>query len=292
MDKKAIPNKIYLTLGGGLGDVIYDYLRGHRNWGRLKALKEWRPGVQVKAMLSTHNPQSIELIRHNPYINHIEEFGWQNDGRPLFAKHANGYSDIQQYSRVIANLPDKTPEIYLNPSDKKIANNIVSQGRFVFIHPFAGLGNRKAFKSVEKFIPIIDTLIDDSKYHVVVIGNSHNRKNAKSALMINEDFGYERDGLFNLVNKPGTNVRVAFQLAKHAHSFIGSWSCYSCTFWALKKRSIVIVPNQLQEMLSKRFKRGGRWHQRGHCRTIYTQENTSGEDVASKISNWYNSKEG
>jgi len=290
MGKNSLPDKIYLTLGGGLGDVIYDYMGGHRGWDKLESLKKAHPNIKIKVMASTHNPQTLELLKYNPYIDEVEEFGWQTDGKPLFLKHANGYIDIQQIKQITSTLPSKTPKIYLGEEDKQILEQIVGRGSFVFVHPFAGLNDRIPFKPTDQFIKIIDAVIDNTKHNVFVIGANHVRANRENPIDIIEELNYEREGLFNLVNKPEANIRLALGLVEKAHSFIGSWSCYSCAFWTLKKKTIVLVPKNLGDRLTKRFQPGGRWQKRGACKVLYIDKETQMVNVTKKILEHYNDR--
>src|ERR1700680_1440308 len=65
----------YLELSGGLGDVIWQY---HTKLPWLCALdaKE-KLGIDLDVCLYSHNQQSKELLRYNPYIRKVyeEQFG-------------------------------------------------------------------------------------------------------------------------------------------------------------------------------------------------------------------------
>jgi len=282
-----IYKKVYLTLGGGLGDVIYDYLGGHRFWNKLEPLKIAHPEIRIKVMSSTHNLQSLELIRYNPYIDRMEEYGWQTDGKPIFKRNAGGYINIKNIKQELSKLPSRPPGIYLNQRDKETVSNISSQGSFIFIHPFAGLQDRMPYRSSSQFVPIIDNIIKNTNHNVVIVGSNHIRNNMKKKVDIREEFSYEGDRVFNLVNKPEMNVRVAVKLAQRAHGFLGAWSCFSCTFWALKKKSMVLVPMSKKDKLAKRFKPGGRWHRRGICEAVYIKEDTQISDVINRVLKFY-----
>ena len=80
----AAPKSVFVTLDGGLGDVFYTYNRRKNAWGYIESLKKMYPQTIIKAMCSTHNPQTLEFIKYNPYIDKAEEFGWVLDASDLW----------------------------------------------------------------------------------------------------------------------------------------------------------------------------------------------------------------
>jgi hypothetical protein len=264
-----VPQKVYLTLGGGLGDVFCSYFRGENGWKWLQPWKERYPHTKVSVLSATHNPQTAELLKYNPYIDHFKEFGWVNDGRPLWKKNAAGAAQLKNQKAITAKLKGKNPTLYISNEDKEVVDEIQQAGRFIFLHPFAGLKDREALKPQEYF-SLVDRIIDNKKYNVVVIGATHKRTNHKESFKMIEEFNYERPGLFNLVNK--TNARISMKLAQLADSFIGCWSAYSCAFWIQKKKSTVIIKSKASGNIQKKFGRGGRWQHRGDCRLVLVEK--------------------
>jgi len=276
----AIPQKVYLTLGGGLGDVFVTYFRGDNGWRLLQPLKEKFPHIKVSVLSATHNPQTAEFLKHNPYIDSFQEFGWVNDGRPIWSENANGHVSLAKHNKLAKILKAKNPELYLGEEDREIVNEILSAGEYIFIHPFAGLKDRQALP-IEEYPSLIDSLIDKSGYNVVVIGGTHQRRNQKRSFDMPEEFDYERPGLFNLVNR--TNARVAVKLSQNAHSFIGCWSAYACAHWIIKKKTTVIIKSKAAPNVRKKFGEGQRWHRRGDCRLVLIDKEPDYEKARQQI---------
>lgn len=76
--------KIFVKGGGGLGDLIREYLGGEKYWGYLEGIKENYPDIEIKAILCIHNPQATEFLKQHPCLNKIEQYPWQVDGTSVF----------------------------------------------------------------------------------------------------------------------------------------------------------------------------------------------------------------
>lgn len=279
------PKSVYVTLGGGLGDVFYVYSRGENGWGYIKSLKQVFPAIHVKALCSTHNPQTIEFIKYNPYIDEYHEFGWVNDAKPLFEKNSNGSRRLNRQSKLIKELTFSKPKVHMTEEDNIIVNDIISAGDYVMIHPFAGEPGRKCLPT-EEYIPLIDSIIEEKNLNVVVTGGTYKRKNFRLSEDKDEVFEYEREGLFNLVGK--SNARVSFVLASRQKHFIGNWSAYSCASWLNNKMTTVTVHNGNVDPLKKKLRKGQRWHN-AKCNIVMTKgpshnpNNTDYDIVREKI---------
>jgi ADP-heptose:LPS heptosyltransferase len=240
--------KLYLHDGGGLGDVIKHHIRGQRGWEYLKPLKEEHPDIEIKVMLTCINPQARELIRYNPYIDTIESYLWTHPARAhlrrIIEEHKGDYSPLLEATGLLRTLQPAVPEIYLNTEDQEIIDLITGQGKYIFIHPFSGEPSRIAFPS-EQYPALIDRLIDELGYSVVVVGGTY-KKNLTTHVVMSESLAYERDGLFNLVNK--TNARVATILAQKAQGFIGTWSCYIIPSWQRPSKTVLMSPKGMRIM--------------------------------------------
>jgi ADP-heptose:LPS heptosyltransferase len=278
-------DKIYFTFGGGLGDVLYTYLGGKNYWGYLASFKKEYPNAKIKVLSSTHNPQTLELIKYNPYIDSMKELGWVNDSKELFKKNSEGYTRVTH--RMFKNLEFRTPAVYINEDDAKAVENIQKQGPYMFLHPFAGLKDREPI-STEKYFGLIDYLIDYLNIKVVVIGANHNRTNLKSIWKMKEEFNYKRDGLHNLVGK--TNIRAAIKLAEKAVGFIGCWSCYANLFWIHKKKSLVFTSKEKKEKLMSRFQKGQRWYNHGICRVLSVNDKLHNKIITDEIEKFYDNE--
>jgi len=260
----TIPKAVYVTLGGGLGDVFYLYTKGENGWGYIKSLKEKYPQVRVNVMCATHNPQTVEFIKYNPYINDVKEYGWVLDGNEIWNKYNNGAVKLNSNKELLSTLKFATPCMYLNKQDQITVNTVVTKGKFILIHPFAGEPHRIAMPASE-YIPLIDCLIDEMGFNVAIVGASYLRTNRILVESKPEELNYERDGVFNLIDK--ANCRVVAALAKQQHHFIGCWSAYSCMSWLHKKSTTVVVRPEDKKKLKAKQQKGKRWY-RTKCQIV------------------------
>ena len=234
--------QLYLHDGGGLGDIIKHYIRGQQGWGYLKPLKEQYPDIEIKVILTCINPQIEEFIKYNPYIDKIESYLWTHPARSgvrqCIEKHKGDYASLLKAKKLLETIQPAVPEIYLNADDQKVIDSIISQGKFIFIHPFSGEIWRMVLP-IGQYPTLIDRLIDETGYNVVVVGGSYKKNLVKNTVM-KESFGYQRAGLFNLVGH--TNARVATRLAQMAQGFVGTWSCYIIPGWQRPSRTVIMLP--------------------------------------------------
>lgn len=238
--------KIFVKGGGGLGDLIREYFGGQDYWGYLKGIKDKYPDIKIKAVLCIHNPQATEFLKYNPYLEKIEQYPWQVDGEPVFNKYKEDYAFIRDAEGIFNELIYEKPSIYLNKEEEEFVKHIQEMGNYVFIHPFAGLKDRVALP-IGEYPDLINRIIDDLGYNVVIQGGSYKRTNQGGSEEIQEIFEYQRKGLFNLVGK--TNARIAVRLVQNASGFIGTHSCYVLIAWIEKIRSVLVVPEKLREYL-------------------------------------------
>ncbi len=263
--RSHLPTKIYFRLGGGFGDVIRHYFRGEHHWNWLKPLKEAYPGLKIKAICCSHNDEVLEFLKYNPFLDSVENHGWSLHGH--YERYENGYTWIQKHAaqRLLRGLNPENLKLYLSGQDRKEINKIVRQpGPYVAIHPFSGLGPRTVLPP-EEYPKLIDELIDEHGFRVVVLGGNHIRYGQKTKKPYEEIFDYQRDGLYNMVNQ--TNGRVSVELARKCSRFIGTWSCYANAAWVAQRRSVVIAAPRHKKGIQEAFRT--RWQVHGDCTEIY-----------------------
>lgn len=278
-----IPDKIYIQTGGGLGDIVRCYLKDEPYWGILKSIKQQNKDTDILVVSSSHNPEVESFFKYNPYINKVKELGWMVDGRELAKNTARGYALIDTiYSKISARY--ERPEIFLGPEDMDVYKKVKEAGEYIFVHPFA----MRAAMPLEDFVYMIDEIIDNSKYNIVVVGATHERTARKGAtgpndpggkLLIKEELEYERPGLFNLTNK--ANVRIAMRLCQEANGFLGHCSCYNIVAWIHGIKSFVFSPPTERQLLSSL--RSHAWPLMDNlpwCKNLYSDEWGSSREAA------------
>ena len=278
--------EVYLPFGGGLGDVFYEYFRGKHGWSYLDSLKNKYPNIKVKILSSTHNHQSLKFIKFHPHVDSMKELGWMTDARSLWEKHRGNavrLEDAVKEKRLLG-LSEKKQVLHLGSEDKQELKRITSAGKFVVVHPFAGGRDRIAIKTPD-YIRLIDQIIEDLGYNVVVIGATHVRNNINNPVKVDEVFDYRRKKLFNLVN--ASNARVVMALIQKQTHFVGAGSAWACASWLHKKPNSILVPKQYEDGLRKRHRRGNRWHgtPKIHIHAVENNENKVIIDVLENIKN-------
>lgn len=232
--------RLYIPVGGGLGDVVRCYLKDEQFWGYLSWFKQHYTNSYIKILSTSHNLAVEEFFKYNPYISEFKEFGWDIQGRPIVSTYKQ---DFILFQDVLSKYKDKKwaqPIYYLREQDNVEVNKIIQPNiQTIIIHPFA---IRRAL-GIEEFIYITDKLIDNFGYQVVFIGATNNRiynkdiepTYSKGIDMI-EECTYERPGLINLLNK--SNIRIAYKLIELCNGFIGQCSCFNMAAWIHKKRTV------------------------------------------------------
>lgn len=237
-------HRVYIHDGGGSGDIPANQFRCFKGWGHVEAFKQKFPNSKLRVIITSCSREGAKYIKYNPYIDEIIELPWANPNKPWkeLPKHTVGYKPLAQVAKEL--LPDiqgKIPPVYLSDNDKIITKEIINEGEYVFIHPFAGTPERMPFP-IKEYPALIDRLIDELKYNVVVIGATYLQKanQGKPDTIHKEELNYYRPGLFNLIDK--ANMRIGIYLALHANRWIGTWSCYVWPGYTKNQRMALFLP--------------------------------------------------
>jgi len=237
-------HKVYIHDGGGSGDIPANQFRCYKGWGHVEMFKKKFPDSKIRVIITSCSKEGAKYIKHNPYIDEILELPWINPNRPWkeVGKHTAGYKPLSQVVKeLMPGVKGKIPPVYLSSSDKIIVDNVTKKGKYAFIHPFAGTSERMPFP-VKEYPKLIDRLIDELKYNVVVMGGTYIQlaNQGKKDTVRKEELDYERPGLFNLIDK--ANMRIGVYLALHADRWIGTWSCYVWPGYTKKQRMVLFLP--------------------------------------------------
>jgi ADP-heptose:LPS heptosyltransferase len=225
---KQIPERIAIVCYGALGDMILHYYRENSIFGQIKHYKKQHPNAQFKVICCSSNLQAHELFKENPNICEVHHVPHALQGRgsrkrdEQIAKSVAGWKRFGSGSK-LPGAKYRKPQMYLNSEDSALVRSIQKEGRYILIHPFTSFTTKIL---EEEYAYIIDAIIDELGYKVVVVGGTYYKSFQEAEIQHKEAFGYRRDGLFNLVNS--ANVRVAVKLAKNAYGYLGTWSAFYC----------------------------------------------------------------
>lgn len=244
-----IPSRVFITTGGGWGDVVRLYLRDERRYGYFEGIKARWPGIHIKIMMCSHNSASEELFRFHPCVDECQAFVYQLDGTPYFERYKGKHQDMTRLPQLFNGIPWRKPEIYLSPEEEIQYNEILAGDPFVCINPFAGTADRLAMP-IEEYTRLADRIIDELGYRVILIGGTHNRQGLANDggrqigsdpkyIPIVEECDYERDRLINLVGK--ANIRFATKLSAAGYAFVGNFSGPLIAPWCKEIKTVTIL---------------------------------------------------
>ncbi len=250
-------SKVFLWLRGGIGDALQACLANPSDrtlyedmkvieefptsdvdtslWlRRLEGLKQLYPNVKVKVKVVSLNAGIAALIENNRFIDVIEEYKEVDESiKARGYVDPEGYIHIEQSEYKHARFASLSETLFLGEEDKATVNRIQEKlNKYVVIHPFAGAKERVVLDN-EKYKRLIDYIIDDLGYDVIVVG--------KSSKNLDEGFYYNRKRLLNLVDRVGLLVSV--KLTLDANAFIGTHSCMVLAAWYSRIPSVCLVPS-------------------------------------------------
>lgn len=231
----------YLVYGGGLGDVVWDYLRCPYAAALRSITQEL--GARVKVITCCHNSGVTDLFVGNPYLSHHEPRPWKIpsvEESNIYSNKIDGWRPLQR-EQLHPDIPRDPVRIYLNP-DEQLALNVyqANESPLVVMQPFAGLSNRDAFTphTLRAFIEGVLAEVPDALF--LVLGN--NDPNGHESRR--EELGFEHPRLVNLIDETG--IRFNYHLTSIADVFVGSFSNLVRSAWDFRRRTIVVLDEALR----------------------------------------------
>lgn len=238
--------KVMLSFGGGLGDVLWDFLNDRRSWW-LKGLVEGY-GARIRVITQCHNSGIEDLFRNHPYIHeHIVE-AWQPPSTEATQRLRNpidGYipicrDDLLQAHGIYPGAPDK-PQLYLARAEVEQLQRLLSRRPLICAQPFAGLSDRDAFDS-QSFYRLVGEIVHlNPDTHIVVLGKNHDR----GCKYAREELNFEHPNVTNLIDKTG--IRFNYFLVANCDAYVGSHSNLIRTAWDFRKRNACVMPSPMME---------------------------------------------
>lgn len=250
----------YITTGIGLGDTFNDYFY-NPIWKNLLSFKKNYIGVteikSVKLITLGSNPDVSNFFTKYPRIDSIINLPTEGDWKNKFFDTTKGLASLREH-HISTPLPgfDYSIEPFCNEEDWKfllqipIANLLVRQHPFVFIHPYSSIPEKRIDDKIN--LPmIIDEIIDKLEMNVVLVGKSGCHPPYDPQI---EFLDYERPGLFNFTNglKEYYNSRIGALLCKRATRHIVSNSAYYQIVKWMPNPHIVLFTDFLQKEYKKR----------------------------------------
>jgi predicted SAM-dependent methyltransferase len=237
------PEKVYLAVGGGLGDVIQICLANpcdHHIFNefpsanpissiwlhRLKSLKE-KYNMIIRLYVHSHNINTYRLFSNNPYIDELINIEWLDNKLRDESNHwlndIDGYTSITKFEEAYKFIHSSNNAIFLNEREQTAVDKIKMLGKYIVVHPFAGNIHR-VVPNVNQYLKIVRVL--QSKYRIVVIGQ--------------EGEIFPDNIVVNLIGK--VNPKVSVNLILNASGFIGTHSSMILPAWYRGIPTVCLVP--------------------------------------------------
>ena len=234
----------YLTFGGGLGDVVYDYLRCPGAW-RMGPLCETY-GAEIRVYTLCHNDGVMDAFRANPYIKeHIVE-PWHPpcpEDHIRFNNEIDGFKPLQHtavfHREYGQGMERAEPKLYLYQEEKSRLAGLMADRPLIVAQPYAGLSDRDGFDSPSFERLVEETVALDPRVRFVVIGKNHERGHKYAR----EELFFSHPNVVNLIDKAG--IRFCFHLVANCDAFVGCHSNLIRTAWDFRRRNICVMPDPL-----------------------------------------------
>ena len=236
-------HQYYLSYGGGLGDVVWEYLRDKRAWWVGPLVKDY--GARIRVYTMCHNDGVDDVFRHHPFIEaHFNE-PWQPPTVEIarrFSEPIDGYLPLHHDQYVygafngVLDTTTTKPALYLSHEEQHQLASLVSQRPCIVLQPFAGLSDRDAFNSVtlqrltEKLVSLC------SSVRIIVVGKNHERTHKYN----HESVGFEHPNVTDMIDRLG--IRLGYHLVRHCDAFCGSHSNLIRTAWDWRRRNACVMP--------------------------------------------------
>lgn len=249
---------LYLQAGGGAGDFVFNYFMSYP-WRCIPTIKHHFSDCKIVAVLACHQPSVGELIYTNPEIDGVMAYRWVPPGHPQEYgwKHMVAGQDLGEWAahNNIREAQDHGLEhkVWLTPEEESLLEDIRGQGKYVVIHPFAGLPHRgcrphpydgeyKCYPDY-KYIQSANYLAKKG-YRVYIIGRSsrdgHDLLRDKKEELIPYDGEPLLPGVVDLINK--VSFRVNVELTRRANGFLGTHSSMLSAAWTADVPSVFFYP--------------------------------------------------
>lgn len=234
--------QFYLAYGGGLGDVVWDYLRDPAAQ-RLRWLVESH-GARIRVYTQCHNAGVKDLFRHHPFIHeHITE-DWHPptpEDADRFRNPIDGYLPLQRESFFIPtygiDYPHHEPELYVSHEERVRLGSLLARRPAIVVQPYAGLSDRDGFDpaALQRLAQAIYVRSRDAR--LIVVGFNHDR----GFKWTREEVGFEHPSVIDTIDTLG--IRAAIRLVQGCDAFCGSHSNLIRTAWDHQKPNVCVMPN-------------------------------------------------
>ncbi len=231
----------YLALGGGLGDVVWDFLH-HR-------LTPFLPGLvrdfsyRIRVITCCHNDGVVDLFKHHPWVHeHVtEQWNLPSEGQEArFNGPIDDFFPLRDSTLAVHTgqvIVREIPRFYLSADEQAWADDLLSQRPVITLQPYAGLSDRDGFDDL-RLGHLCEYLVAlDPDVRVLVLGKNHERGHKYT----HETCTFEHPRVINLIDRVG--IRVGIYLVERSDAFAGAHSNLVRTAWDARRRNACVMPS-------------------------------------------------
>lgn len=236
--------QLYLVYGGGLGDVIFDYLNDPAAMKIESLVKDY--DARVRIWTQCHNSGVEDVWRHHPFVHeHLME-PWQPpspENTHRFQEPIDGWFPIRR-DDMMAALGTvvgviSQPKLYLSEAERSRLGSLVSQRPCVVLQPYAGLSDRDGFNPATLHALVMALARLEPQVRVLVVGKNHERNHKYTR----ETVGFSHPNMVDLIDQAG--IRLCYHLVAKCDAFCGAHSNLIRTAWDFRRRNVCVLPDPL-----------------------------------------------
>lgn len=254
--------RLFVSAGGGLGDVIHDYFRND-SWRLLAPVKKAFPNTIITAVFLSHCSAPPELVTFHPAITSTFIYPWFCPGDPkerawkeILSKDVQNVKDFANANKISER---EDPILYLSSAEQKTVDELLEKPPIV-IHPFAGLRRRSFLLDTDgkhhcitekQCVDVCNTLASKGE-RVIIIGRSEILEGCRS---YNEKLTGLSSDVIDMCDKLST--RQSVYLARTAKAFLGTHSSMLVAAWTGKTPSVCFYPTMEENGENNSIQRNG-----------------------------------
>lgn len=235
--------KILVPLGGGIGDVWFDWLHD-RQFAKVPSLvRDY--GATVRVVTQCHCTGVEDLFRYCPYVHEVVVEEWHmpcpEDAVRWNSISEDGYipvgrNDLLHAAGVTA-ICMRAPQLFLARSEELLLADLLQRRPTIVAQPYAGLSDRDGFDpdAIARLARDVSQLSPEAR--ILVIGRNHERGHKYSQELCPEGLG----NVVNLIDR--LDIRVAYHLVARCDAFVGAHSNLIRAAWDYRRRTALVVPD-------------------------------------------------
>jgi ADP-heptose:LPS heptosyltransferase len=237
--------KVFGALGGGVGDLWWDWLH-EPSFRKLASLVE-RNGARVRIYSQCHCAgAATDLFHGHPHVHEVVEEPWAPPTPELQHRWntptADGFIPLSRndllHDAGVRQLDLQQPQIHLLEGERHLLGQLLTRRPCVVAQPYAGLSDRDGFDvaAIARLAAALQHLAPAAS--LLVIGRNHDRGHKYT-----QELCPAAPNLTDLIDQ--LNIRVTYHLVANCDAFVGAHSNLIRAAWDHRRRTVLVVPEPL-----------------------------------------------